>query len=97
MADKAIELALPLPPTDDKGLVSWALSLHRTLDETLNSTILTVNALSRGELDVIRFNVQTEEPAGPEEGWVTYADGTSWDPGSGAGLYEYRSAAWRKL
>jgi hypothetical protein len=29
---------------------------------------------------------------------VAYADGTSWNPGSGEGLYEYRSdAAWHKL
>lgn len=33
-------------------------------------------------------------PKNPQEGWVVRADGTGWNPGSGAGLYIYRSAAW---
>lgn len=37
------------------------------------------------------------EPLRPREGLVVYADGTSWNPGSGAGAYEYRSSAWHKL
>ena len=28
------------------------------------------------------------------EGLVAFADGTDWDPGSGIGLYQRRSAAW---
>lgn len=31
------------------------------------------------------------------DGVVVLADGTSWDPGSGAGYYGYRDGAWRKL
>ncbi len=36
-------------------------------------------------------------PGKPTEGMTRYADGTDWNPGSGAGLYEYRSGAWVKL
>lgn len=36
-------------------------------------------------------------PAKPREGMLAVADGTSWNPGSGKGLYEYRSGAWAKL
>tara|TARA_R110000868_G_scaffold256049_1_gene512776 strand:- start:266 stop:511 length:246 start_codon:yes stop_codon:yes gene_type:complete len=36
-------------------------------------------------------------PAKPRDGMVVLADGTSWNPGSGAGFYGYRAAAWRFL
>lgn len=28
---------------------------------------------------------------------IVFADGTDWDPGSGAGVYAYYSGAWNKL
>ena len=31
------------------------------------------------------------------EGMVVKADGTTWNPGSGAGVYLYRGGAWRLL
>lgn len=31
------------------------------------------------------------------EGTIVLADGTSWNPGGGAGFYGYRGGAWRKL
>jgi hypothetical protein len=34
------------------------------------------------------------EPQKPREGMVVYADGTEWDPGSGAGQYLYNGSAW---
>lgn len=33
-------------------------------------------------------------PANPRIGMRRYADGTSWNPGAGAGLYRYSGAAW---
>ena len=36
-------------------------------------------------------------PAKPREGMLAVADGTSWNPGAGKGLYEYKSGAWSKL
>ena len=36
-------------------------------------------------------------PAKPREGMLAIADGTNWNPGSGKGLYEYVTGAWRKL
>lgn len=38
-----------------------------------------------------------EEPDHPVEGMLIYANGQSWDPGSGAGLYLYESATWKKV
>lgn len=37
------------------------------------------------------------EPSKPRNGMVVMADGTDWNPGSGAGYYGYRAAAWRFL
>lgn len=31
------------------------------------------------------------------DGTIVKADGTTWDPGSGSGLYVYRDAAWHFL
>lgn len=28
------------------------------------------------------------------QGMIVYADGTDWNPGSGAGLYQYRGTSW---
>lgn len=36
-------------------------------------------------------------PSKPRDGDVRYADGTSWNPGSGAGIYYYNGSAWVKL
>jgi len=37
------------------------------------------------------------EPEKPRKGMVRFADGTTWDPGSGAGLYLYNGASWNFL
>lgn len=37
------------------------------------------------------------EPTRPREGMIVSADGVSWNPGAGAGAYEYKGAAWVKL
>lgn len=36
-------------------------------------------------------------PKQPREGMIVSADGTSWNPGAGAGAYEYKGGAWVKL
>ena len=43
------------------------------------------------------FTLQTlyAAPAKPTEGMVCKADGTTWNPGSGAGTYQYRAGTWR--
>jgi hypothetical protein len=32
-----------------------------------------------------------------KDGMICWADGTSWNPGSGEGIYQYRSGAWHFL
>lgn len=36
-------------------------------------------------------------PPRPRDGMVRLADGTSWNPGSGQGVYAYYNGAWRLL
>ena len=36
-------------------------------------------------------------PSKPRDGILALADGTTWNPGSGAGVYLYRAGAWRFL
>jgi len=37
------------------------------------------------------------EPVRLREGMLVMADGTTWNPGSGAGVYAYRGGSWRFL
>lgn len=41
------------------------------------------------------FEIQYEAPAKPRIGDEFYADGTGWNPGSGEGLYVYKSTGWK--
>lgn len=45
----------------------------------------------------LKLPVLTAAPAALADGTIAYADGTSWNPGSGAGFYGYVSGAWTKL
>ncbi len=36
-------------------------------------------------------------PAKPYDGLTVYADGTTWNPGAGQGVYTYYGAAWNRL
>lgn len=36
-------------------------------------------------------------PSPLKDGLIAYADGTTWNPGSGAGIYYYNGSAWTLL
>ena len=40
---------------------------------------------------------RTTAPAKPREGMIYGADGTSWNPGAGKGVYCYIGTTWTKL
>lgn len=48
-------------------------------------------------VDGVTYNVLFAAPLGPVAGMTVFADGTTWNPGSGRGLYEFRVASWVKL
>lgn len=69
-----------------------AKNLQRFLQDELRKVQNAVNTLALGHLDKSHTG-----PARPREGDIRIADGTSWDPGLGAGLYFYLNGAWNKL
>jgi hypothetical protein len=50
-----------------------------------------------GSFSKMTLDTLYAEPAKPREGDIVLADGTSWDPGSGAGTYQYRGGTWNLL
>lgn len=48
-------------------------------------------------LDNLRLPALAAEPDKYADGDVVYADGTNWNPGSGAGFYGREAGAWVKL
>lgn len=47
--------------------------------------------------DYLALKTLYAQPKRVFDGMVVMADGTSWNPGSGAGAYVYRAAGWRFL
>ena len=45
----------------------------------------------------LKLSVSYSPPTKFGEGTIVLADGTSFNPGSGAGFYGYRGGSWRKL
>jgi len=74
------------PPSESSQVAEWAfaefIQLSRLLNDGTTSLILTPQAV---------------EPTRPREGMTVNANGTNWNPGGGAGLYQYLGAAWVKL
>lgn len=54
-------------------------------------------ALQELEPPWVILSPQNNAPDRTKEGMVVNADGTNWNPGSGAGLYEYIGGSWNKL
>jgi len=48
-------------------------------------------------LSKLRLEEAFAAPDKPRNGQLEYADGTSWDPGSGAGIYWFDGSSWTKL
>lgn len=72
-------------PTDDVQYRAW-------LERELQRIKIAIDLLAAGHLDKTYV-----APTKPREGDIRLADGTSWNPGSGAGFYGYYGSAWVKL
>ena len=46
---------------------------------------------------VLRLEQTNVAPTKPRDGDIRYADGTNWDPGSGAGIYFFNGTSWTQL
>ena len=76
----------PAPiPTDSQYLTQY-------IANELIAIQSAINALAAGHLDKV-YAV----PAKLRDGDVRYADGVTWNPGSGAGIYYYNGTLWKLL
>ncbi len=48
-------------------------------------------------ISLLTLQVLYVEPTKPRDGQIVYADGTHWNPGSGAGPYARIAGVWTKL
>ena len=76
------------PETVPEGEEALARYLQRELNR-IAEVFTAVENIQLAELNV--------EPEKPREGLIVLADGTNWNPGSGAGFYGYRGGAWQFL
>ena len=69
-----------------------AQELPAYIARKLEKIRIAMDMLALGHLDKTHV-----APAKPREGDIRLADGTDWNPGSGAGFYGYYGGAWAKL
>lgn len=67
-------------------------ALRRYVEEELDAI-----ARDQAETSELELRPVYAEPAKPREGMIVFADGTSWNPGGGQGVYVYATGAWVKL
>ena len=92
---KLINRQLPQPPsTIGEPLFTFLRQLVGAVASFINDVSLLQNS---GKQSVLQVDVLTDAPLSPVNGMLAYADGTNWNPGSGAGFYGYQSGAWVKL
>jgi len=72
-------------PLDPENIPDYLIRLVQRIDDFMQ------------DFNASFYNITYVEPYAPQELDIFYADGLIWDPGSGAGLYQYRSAAWVAL
>lgn len=79
-----------VPPPNFK-----ATELDDLKGEILGEFEKVAQALS--ETEELELRPRNSAPKKPRAGMIVHADGTNWNPGAGAGTYEYRGGAWVKL
>ena len=63
----------------------------------LRRELQALSEASRGVAPFVQLQPAYVAPTKPRQGLMAYADGTSWNPGSGEGLYLYKSTGWKYL
>lgn len=69
-----------------------AAEMRRFLLDEFNRIAAAISLLAAGHIDKTYV-----APPKPRDGDIRMADGASWNPGSGAGVYAYYGAAWHFL
>ena len=75
----------PADPRDFEAQILWLQDELRRISASVE------------EAQILHLPPIYEEPGFVEDGMVVNADGSSWDPGSGPGLYLRRLGAWEPV
>lgn len=75
----------PVPGNDPAVLAQWMQDELQAIGRSFR------------EIEILQLRVLNVAPKRPREGMIAYADGTNWNPGSGAGPYAYIGGVWTKL
>jgi hypothetical protein len=67
------------------------------LSQFLTTELALIEQSQTNARDALYLRTQFAPPSRIEEGMIVLADGTTWNPGSGAGVYLRRGGAWRFL
>lgn len=86
MANLGAVYGVNTPPRDPEQLGAWA---YQELNRIAN--------VSREPKESLKLVPIHAEPHKMDNGDIVYADGTNWNPGSGAGFYGRESGIWIKL
>ncbi len=93
-----VKLMFSHPDYANTGTLEWKEDEYTfNMSSEEDSTKVTLEVDGTTTQDIMHLNVQTSAPSSPVDGDVVYADGTSWDPGSGEGIYAYYNTAWNYL
>lgn len=73
-------------PTNPAEIPAW-----------LSQELLNIQKALNGPFPFVQLQKLYVAPSKIFEGMVVLADGTRWNPGSGAGYYGYRDGSWKLL
>lgn len=88
------------PVVADKLFPSWYYTPGPGLggvDPAVKRELDRISQATRGAAPFVQLQVLAVAPERPRKGMVCYADGTNFNPGSGAGVYVYSGTAWVQL
>jgi hypothetical protein len=80
-----------VPPPDKVELDEGNRELARWIKNELDKISVAISSLEH------QYPPLNSPPERYSEGFVAFADGTNWNPGSGKGLYVYKSTGWALL
>lgn len=75
----------PANVEDMEGLINWLVQELRSISSEFSETT------------ALDLRLVGREPLRPREGMIVAANGTTWDPGGGKGIYAFLGTAWVKL
>ena len=77
--------------------MAYRPNLDDIKDEAVARELIAISEAFFAEVELLRMQILNAEPDKIRDGAVIFADGTNFDPGSGAGIYARISGAWVKL